>query len=118
MRSILFFLTVGLLMVDMMVVTGCASSSLSYQEFRSKTIQNLNHSDSIKRTQSAVSGDSCSWSTDCDFGKVCRDRGDGIKSCLGNGTAGDYCGLSADCNLGMKCQSQSPSAPRVCAKEF
>src|SRR5690348_6322842 len=46
----------------------------------------------------------CNSSIDCGSGQFCKDRGDGLKLCMGNNARGDYCESSIDCNPGMFCK--------------
>lgn len=48
----------------------------------------------------------CQSGIDCGSGEFCRDRGDGIKLCMGNGVNGDYCSSGIDCDHGLFCKSR------------
>jgi hypothetical protein len=43
----------------------------------------------------------CDSSLDCEFSQFCKDRGDGVKLCMGDGAPGAYCVSSLDCTTGF-----------------
>jgi hypothetical protein len=43
----------------------------------------------------------CQSGLDCGSGQFCKNRGDGIKLCMGDGANGDYCSSSIDCDDGF-----------------
>lgn len=59
----------------------------------------------------------CRSNSDCRAGQYCRNRGDGVTVCMGQGTSGFYCVSSGDCGGGMYCRSlpQNPGL-RVCTQ--
>jgi hypothetical protein len=46
----------------------------------------------------------CSSSLDCGSGEFCKDRGDGMKMCMGDNAPGEYCSSSIDCGSGSFCK--------------
>jgi hypothetical protein len=46
----------------------------------------------------------CRSSLDCSISQSCRDRGDGVEVCMGDGTTGDYCRSSLDCASSRSCR--------------
>lgn len=54
----------------------------------------------------------CRYGTDCGPGELCRDRGDGVQLCMGNGGAGAYCSFGTDCAPGLFCRNAGSA--KVC----
>ncbi len=54
-----------------------------------------------------VSQAQCRSSIDCGAGEFCRDRGDGVRLCMGHGRAGDFCSGSTDCGAGLFCRDSA-----------
>lgn len=48
----------------------------------------------------------CRSSLDCPSGSFCRDRGDGLRYCMGKGGRGAFCQSSLDCISGYMCRDQ------------
>lgn len=46
----------------------------------------------------------CRSSIDCGRGKFCRDRGDGVKTCMGDNARGEHCRSSIHCSRDMFCK--------------
>jgi hypothetical protein len=59
------------------------------------------------------SNDGCRSGIDCGSGEFCKDRGDGVKVCMGNGGAGAYCRSGIDCGSGLWCRGDGV---KVCAE--
>lgn len=55
----------------------------------------------------------CQSGIDCGSGQFCKDRGDGIKLCMGKGHGGAYCKSSIDCGSGMFCKDRGDGL-KVC----
>lgn len=47
---------------------------------------------------------SCGSGLDCAGTLTCRDRGDGVKVCMGNGAQGAYCAYGTDCAGALSCR--------------
>lgn len=48
----------------------------------------------------------CNSGTDCGQGTFCRDRGDGVSMCMGNGVTGAPCRQGTDCSSGLFCRDR------------
>lgn len=49
----------------------------------------------------------CQNHLDCGSGEFCKDRGDGLRLCMGNGGQGDYCADTTDCEgVGLWCKDR------------
>lgn len=55
----------------------------------------------------------CKSSIDCDGSRFCKDRGDGIKLCMGDGGAGAYCKSAIDCEGSRFCKDRGDGL-KVC----
>jgi hypothetical protein len=56
----------------------------------------------------------CRSSGECSLGQTCRNRGDGITMCLGNGARNYYCVTSMDCSSGLLCRDIGARNLRIC----
>jgi hypothetical protein len=52
------------------------------------------------------SGAFCHGSLDCGSGEFCKDRGDHVNVCMGNGSRGESCASSIDCGSSMFCKDR------------
>ncbi len=57
------------------------------------------------RGPSAAGG--CASSGQCQGGQQCKDRGDGVKACMGNGRNGAFCANSKDCVFPGTCKHRN-----------
>ena len=55
----------------------------------------------------------CHSSVDCRSGEFCKDRGDGIKLCMGDGRQNDFCKTGIDCGRGLFCKDRGDGL-KVC----
>lgn len=60
--------------------------------------------------------DRCKDQDDCEKGKICRDRGDQIKVCMGRGVHGDFCQSTSDCLFGGSCRKLDDGFRRCMAE--
>lgn len=55
----------------------------------------------------------CNSGIDCGHGTFCRDRGDGVKMCMGGGVTGAPCAVGTDCASGLFCKDRGDGL-RLC----
>jgi hypothetical protein len=65
------------------------------------------------RATGSGGGHFCNSSIDCGGGAFCKDRGDGIRICMGDGARDDFCHSSIDCAGGMLCKDRGDGM-KVC----
>jgi len=59
--------------------------------------------DSSEKAQGPRNKPECHVKADCSDGKWCRDRGDGVRLCLGSEPRGGFCQYEDDCGHGLLC---------------
>lgn len=55
----------------------------------------------------------CQSTGECLSGETCKDRGDGIRLCMGKGQRNDFCAAPADCTSGLSCAARNDGL-KVC----
>lgn len=71
------------------------------------------HTPAASLAPAAPSSGACRSGLDCGSGQFCKDRGDGVRVCMGNGGPGAPCASGVDCGSGLFCRDRG--GLKVCA---